>query len=383
MKLYTSIFLLIFILVLGPFSPPADAGGFERVKLPIAYRTWTLKTDDGTAEKSISQFVIPAITTIALAPATDLVVSLGGGASSLELENGSNLNLNGPTDGTAQVFHHFADNHALVHAGLSIPSGKTELDTLDERSVAVLLGNPVLGFPLREYGRGLDLSMGAAYAKSLGRGVVLGFGGGLIKHGAYTIYEGDKEYLPGLETSISIGLDGVLAKPRGTLLRLDATYRFFSTDEYDEASVFTQGDQMVLQSRTKTHSDRYRIDTFGRVIIQAKNVRHENGPGDNTKEIEASSGTQIFLSAIGQKRISDDIWIGLLGEWNQFSGSDMDGLNGSAFGVGPTLTKQMGSTLSVQLRTGLLSGSIDGDDSYPGIDLNGFNASLHLSLTPQ
>jgi hypothetical protein len=377
---YIILAALICLVGTGMVCHTATAFDFERVNVPMSVRSVTLAPDDDSSESTLSQFLVPAIASFALQAQTDLVVSLGGATTALDPEDGDTSNLNGPTDATVQLFHHFAQKRALIHAGLSVPTGKTALDSA-EYTVAVVMGNPLLGFPLREYGRGFDLSIGAAYAKSLYRGIALGFGGGMIYHGAYALLEESTEYKPGMEISLNAGVDAELAVPRGSQLRLDGTFRIFGTDSYDGDEIFTQGNQFELQGIVKTPGDKIRSDLIGRVVLRQNNTYYTE-QGSDWREIETSPGTQLYLRWLGQYRITDTVWAGLVAEMTGFSGSDSQGVNGSTMGVGPTVAAPLGKRAALQLRTLFLSGAIDGDDDYPGIDLSGYQLSLSLAMRP-
>lgn len=376
------------LLAIAAGSGSAHAGLLDTARFPVTYRTWTTTPDSGAGEATVSQLVVPFVTSLRLGSSADLVLSTAGASSKLDVDGGASSSLGGAADVTAQLFLRAAGDRLLLQAGANLPSGKRELSA-EELSVAAALGHPLLGFGLKQYGRGFDLSAGAGVGFPLGARGSMALGAGVIRHGSYTLVENGDDYEPAPEVSISAGLDvggsrvggeggpaGGAAR-EGGLLRLDATYRLFGEDKLDGETIFEEGDQIELQALAATRPARVRASALARLVVKSDNTAF-SGAGGAVGALKTKAGNGILLQGGIDAPLGGAVRWGVDGEMTRFSGSDTPGENGTAFGVGPSLGIPVGAGGSLRLRVLYLFGSIDSEQGSVGGDLSGLAVSAGL-----
>ncbi len=368
-----------------PLASPGDAaaGMLGGARFPAGFRSWKVTNDSTNAEAKISQLYVPAVASLRLGSSADLVVSTAGASSKLDIAGGSpasdqSSSLSGASDVTAQLFWRLAGDRLLLQGGANLPSGKREL-TAEEFAVTRALGHPLLGFGLKQYGQGFDVSGGASIALPLGASSTFGVGGGFIQHGSYTLLENGDDYKPAPEFSVSAGADFGGAADAGSggggTLRLDGTVRVYGKDELDGAEIFQEGQQIELQAQAQSAPSRLAAFALARLVLKGENTAF-TGDGATLAEIKSKAGNDLLIQAGADVPIAGSLRGGVDGEWNRFSGSDTPGYDGSAFGVGPTLGIPVGDGGWLRLRALLLFGSIEASAGQQKSDLSGFAATF-------
>ncbi|MFN8549040.1 MAG: hypothetical protein U0527_14005, partial [Candidatus Eisenbacteria bacterium] len=164
--------LLLLLSSSAPSSATAHAAIRGQVALPLSYRSWTLESDSTHVKTTITQFHAPIQTGLALGTNVDLLVVAAGASSHLDLEEGSTVALDGASDVAAQLVWRGLGDRILLQGGVNLPSGKRELN-VTQFNLARLLGQPILGFRLDEYGRGFDWTAGSAVSVPLAERVLV------------------------------------------------------------------------------------------------------------------------------------------------------------------------------------------------------------------
>src|SRR5262245_41295744 len=181
----------------------------------LGYRSWGVDLEGG-GHATVSQFLAPGCCTFGLGPYATLTISDAAAASGLDPDAGNQSHLDGTSPLVSQLYWRLNDGHVLVQAGLTAPSGKRELSQ-DEFNVMHVIGLPVLGFPLRQYGRGGEYNAGLSYATPLGGTAVGSVGAGFTIRGEYALRAGEPDYRPASEWAATAGLDaGARAESPGT-----------------------------------------------------------------------------------------------------------------------------------------------------------------------
>lgn len=362
-------------LVLSAAAAEAAAPG-AAVRVPFAYRSWTIESPDGS-ETTLSQFHVPVVSTVSFAPGLDLVLSTSYGSSSLESGDEESLDLNGAADVTAQLLYRLPGNRLMLEGGINLPAGKKEL-TAEELDVARSLAHPVLGFTLKQYGRGLDLSGGVAAATLLGPSVSAGAGAGVIIPGGYALLEGEEDYTPGTEIAVSAGIDvGSTESPQDPMLRLDGSYRMYGTDQLGDADIFEEGDQIELQALGRTGLGPLLLSSWNRLVLKADNVVFEDA-GDSIEETQEASGT-TFAGQLGlDLPVGETAAVGLQGEWRVYDGSEGGRRDGTALGFGPSAMLGLGTQGWIRATALYLTGTLTGVDDLPDDDLSGFAVTVGI-----
>ncbi|MEZ4649544.1 MAG: hypothetical protein R3E97_12335 [Candidatus Eisenbacteria bacterium] len=388
---------LLAVLLVGTLdtAPGARAGGVEVIRLPASYRTWEIDGPDSLTT-TVSQLHVPVVASIGLGESVDLVLSSAYGSSTLEpgtpegTASASDLSMNGNGDVKGQVFFRLLENRLLLQAGVGVPAGTVGLDT-EQLTVVQALGNPLLGFRMKHYGEGLDLSGGGAFALPLGTSVTAAVGAGFVTRGEYEFVAGEEDFKPGQETSISGGVD-ILSGGARPALRFDASYRMFGADQLGGTDIFQEGNQLELQATTSFRPGTARVDLTGRYVLKDDNEILDP-PGSDVEKIAMDAGSAFFAQAEAGFELGS-AFLGASANLTRFDGGeDTDGAaseaayTGSAFGVGPFLEFRLGDSGGLRLGGQYLSGSIDertlADDTViPSFDLSGFDVVASLTWAP-
>lgn len=382
--------------------PPTPARRFDLVlRAPTSYRSWELEAAGSSA--TISQLHLPFTASMGMGTNADLVISGGMGFSSVEPDSGRTLSLDGATDVIAQAFVRGAGNRLLLQAGVNLPAGKRNLEA-DQFAVSRALGHPLLAFRLKQYGRGTDVTGGLSLALPLTSGLTFGAGTGVILRAAYPLVDGMADYEPSSETAISAGLDVERADGAGPSARLDVVYRLYGTDQQGGVDLMEPGDQTEIQLTARTG----RIGRAGRTGRTGASGRldpaHPARPGD-FRGVTAEATARVVLKAddlyltgmtLGEPQatrpgtysrftagasilLGSRVRAGLNAEWSEFTGSELPGNNGSAYGVGPELRIGLGQGGVLSLGGSYLGGTLEADGTIARTDLTGYSAFCSLA----
>jgi hypothetical protein len=298
------------------------------------------------------------------------------GLSSLKPDRGRTLSLNGPTDVIAQAFLRGAGNRLLLQAGVNLPTGKRNLEA-DQLSVSRALAHPLLAFRLKQYGQGTDVNAGLALALPLASGVTFGVGAGRIFRGAYPLRDGMADFEPSAETSISTGFDLGRDDGTGPSARLDAVHRLYGTDRQGGLDLFDPGNQTEFQLAARAGNRGVKAEMTGRLVLKADD-RFLTAATLGEPQV-TRPGTFNRFTAMASIPLGRHLRAGLNAEWSGFTGSDLAGIKGSAYGGGPQLRFDLGGGGTLTLGGSYLLGTLDGDETTPSTDLSGFSALCSLA----
>ncbi|NNF08555.1 MAG: hypothetical protein HKN21_17470, partial [Candidatus Eisenbacteria bacterium] len=321
------------------------------------------------------QIHAPVVISLGFSEQLDVVLSSAGANSEITTQ-GLTRGMSGNADVVGQVLYRFPGDRFMVHAGVNAPAGKTGLSP-EELSIAQALAHPLLGFTLKQYGRGLDLNGGIALAIPLSEAVNFGLGAGFLSAGDYTLLQDEAKYKPGAQISVSGGLD-VVPTESNNIARFDVTYRLFGTDELGGNGIFEEGDQIEAQVLGQTRNESFVLSGSGRAVFKQDNTILTPG-GDDVSNLSEKPGTSYDVKAAIEKPFSSTFALGLQGEGRFFRGSDVSGLDGSVVGGGPTMRIQW-ETGWFRLSGRYLTGSIDEGTETPMFDVSGFAISAALGL---
>jgi hypothetical protein len=345
---------------------------------PIGYRSWTIGAGLVTEEFHASQFVVPVSVHAQLGPRVDLTTSISAAGSSLDPVSGSTTQLNGASSVMSQLFFRFADDHALLQTGVTLPTGTHALRP-SEVGVWEVMSLPVLGFPLRHYGRGLEWSGGFGLARRLGERGSGSLGAGFVLRAPYELIDGHTDYRPPPEFSVTTGIDlGARAEGSATRpLRLDLTYRVLGTHQEGGRKVLREGSQLELQASGSLEKSRFVAAASLRAVTKGDYLPYD-ASGRELDRLQGSSGTSLSTRLTCARRLGTASRLGIAGEWNLLRNSSGYAQNGRAFGLGPCLDFPLGSLFDLQLEAAYLWGSLDGAANAADIDLHGTSVVASL-----
>ena len=364
---------------LGLVAPHhADARGSAVVDAPIAYRAWSIGAGFSGDELHASQFAAPVTFQARLGARADLTTSISAAASSLEPGSGSTVRLDGASSLMSQLSVRFAGDRAMLQTGMTLPTGTHALGA-GEVGVWEVANLPVLGFPLRHYGRGFEWNGGLVVARHMGEGGSASLGFGTVLRAPYELISGHEGYRPASEVSVTTGFD-LRARGAGSgppPLRVDLTYRWLGTHREDGRQVLREGNQLEVQASGALESRSFVGGAFVRVVAKGDYLPYDS-TGRAIDRLQGSSGTSVSTRATCARRLGATRRVGLAGEWNLLRDSDGFAHDGHAYAAGPFLDTPLGPILGVHLEATRLWGSLDrGADGEP-IALHGASVSASL-----
>lgn len=366
----------------GLWATSASATMRGQVSLPLSYRSWTLESDSTHVKTTVTQFHAPLETGLALGANVDLLVAAAGASSHLDLAGGDTVSLDGASDVAAQVVWRGFGDRVLLQGGVNLPSGKRELN-VTQFNLARLLGQPILGFRLDEYGRGFDWTAGSAVSLPVADRVLLALGVGYVEHGEYRLLAEGAEYRPGAEASVSLGLDSGLDGRGHAPVRADLTYRTYSRDELGPSVVFEEGDQFEAQLEARPALNTIRPRLLLRAVRKNDNLSH--GPhGDEIGSLKTRAGNQLYAALGASRSLGERVELGLDASWSGYLHADAPGQEGDAFEFGPALGIDLGRLGQADLAGHYLMGTLRPRDEagaeQPHVTLRGFAVSLAFRL---
>jgi hypothetical protein len=233
-------------------------------------QTWRLKSSAG--KSTISTVIAPLRVAIPVSSKFDLDFS--GAAASSSLKTGTNQTLQGLVDTKIRGIFKFNDYHWLLHAGLNLPTGKNALNA-EEARVNNLLTETVLGFPIKRYGRGLEVDWGAAYAFAVSENLKAGLGAGILLKGEYAFLQGSSQrFDPGDEFSVIGGVD---FKKNNVETRWNVLIKLFQKDQINQQAAFKEGTQIETEGLITFSAKKFAGTLAFKDVIKAGNETYAAG----------------------------------------------------------------------------------------------------------
>jgi len=267
------------------FQYPVAKGSFG----PRFYvQNWRLNSSAGNA--TIRAFFTPLFVAIHLSPKFDL--SFSGAAAASSLKNGASQTLQGLTDTKIRGIMKFNDYHWLLHIGLNLPTGKNALEA-QEVKVNNVLAETVLGFPLKRYGRGLEVDWGAAYAFAVSENLKAGLGAGILLKGEHAFLQNSPfRFNPGNEVSVTGGID---FKKNNLATHWNLLAKIFQKDQINGQAAFKEGTQIEAEGMMTFSQKKFAVVLALRDVIKADNVTYASG-GEILSTVRDNFSGNIFWS---------------------------------------------------------------------------------------
>lgn len=323
------------------------------------YRTWSSERGDRVYQSALPiVYILPVTNALALDVSTAFARSY--------LSNPSET-IEAMTDTRLRASLVTLDNMLLVSAGLILPTGHAEL-TPNERIVAASLANPVLDFPVSNYGQGPGVTAGAAYAIDLG-GAVLGLGMGTFMRGSFKpSTETDATYHPGNELTGLVGLETTFRLGSvGWRILGDVDYTVYGTDTFGGTEVFRSGDRWMFNFQTEIRARSYQLLLFIQDRTKGKN---ERGLGTLLPEAVNTNGNQLDIWLDGTFPIGKNLRLRAYLESKLYANNDF-GTNGATIlGGGPGFEAEIARGFWAEAALKYFGGSLrflNGTTSVSGI----------------
>ena len=315
---------------------------------------------NGEGDLRVREFSVPV--TFVLPMSRRLSLDLVTGSGFATLDRGTSDDLYRLTDTKVRASYILGDDAALLTAGLSTPTGKTTLDSL-EQEVSNYLAQDALGFTTPALGQGMEANLGLATARQIGE-TVFGLGVGYLWKGAYTPRLGESDYTPGDELSLTVGLDRHLMDGDGKLT-LDLVYTLYGRDEQEEEAVLQSGSKILVEAQAlwRLAGLNWRLHLTERYTTES--TSYETGEAETF-----ANGNEFEAGLAAMARRSERLALGLAAGLRLYGDNDFDQGEAFVIGAGPEIRYRVGPGTFVDLSARYLRGEIDAS-GVSGIDVGG------------
>ena len=170
-----------------------------------------------------------------------------------ERDSTGTINISGPLD--TQVSGEWHMGRALFTGYVNIPTGTDSLD-VTEVGLAQNISRNDLNFPIKSFGRGLDLGGALTLAHRINRWA-FSIGGGYVVRGRYDPFSTVPNYDPGDELTITAGISHTTG---GWTLGFDTAGKLIYVDRLGGEPLFRNGKQLVAKGSLSYETRTIRLD---------------------------------------------------------------------------------------------------------------------------
>jgi hypothetical protein len=314
-------------------------------------RQWQLQSPEFPSGLTIGQTALPLAITGDMASGVDYFVTGTFLRSSMNT-NVMDESLSGATALSGELRWRSGTGQDLVLLGLTVPSGRRELSTLDLAMLRVL-AIPTLGFGVTQYGKGAEVALAFNKAVPVGGSTLVSGGAGGIWRGSYEFAQGAEALTPASELRATTGLayrSSDLMDSRSA--DLDLTLRFFGPDKLGGDVVYRQATQVEAGVRGKAQFETFAVTCTARLV--------ENGPSSSTDPLGSALASQRqFLGNVLDLRVglmpvtSKENTVRAEAQYIHAAGSTLVGRNGDSEGVVVTIPLHSVATHRLRAHVGV------------------------------
>ncbi len=354
--------LLVMIGAVGPVEGQIVTDEPTAGRAGLTYTYWKVESDVG--EVTLSQMWIPVSVFLPIQENLEAQVFFSTASNRIDADI-AEARVTGLGDLRAQINHSVLDDQVLLSLGLSIPTGKTELDLGAESTLLRLLAESYLDVPSRRWGEGLGLNFLVGGAQQW-RGLNLAGSVAYWYSGSYAPYEGYDDYNPG----DLFRLTARAQKPGENVTWLGGmSYSVYAADQVDGNKTFKQSPylQAFVGADYRRHS------------LHMANMIRFTLRGDNKLFAEDASsqqlklyGNEVQLLSRVSFDVAEDWYAGPTLSLRFIGGNDMGFDNSHTVRIGGLVGKALSEKHTIHLEARYMGGSADGGE----ISLSGLQVML-------
>ncbi len=207
----------------------------------VEFRTVTYGT--GYASKSASELAAPLGVTLPISRRITLDVGTYFFHAERKDSSGASTSVSGLADVVLRGAFQLKPDVAVLTVAVSVPSGQGTLSSSQD-SVARAVATDLIPFPVTNFGTGVNVTTGLAFAAPVGPWA-LGLAGSYRYNGSYEPFENNPVSLkPGGEVRFRVGADRIVGQGR---VSLGLTFSSFSNDEFG-SSARSAGSRIIPQA---------------------------------------------------------------------------------------------------------------------------------------
>lgn len=344
----------------------------------LTFMSWDVK---GDTQFTIQEWHVPILARAPLGENFELAVSTGLLNASTDWDVQDDA-IDGLTDSKIQISASFLEDQLLASAGVSLPTGRQELNA-DEQVLLLWLTSDFLNFPVKNPGEGLNLFGQVGVAAPAGEWIV-GASGAAYIVGEYTPYEASKKYRPGSRFIVDVGAHRQWHS--GSRVETDVIVIYSTDDQLEGRPVYRDGIQLDSRLQASLAAGRGVLEAGIRYIIRTKD-KIPDGSESLVSEINNRHGNDLRIRVLGRLPFGQ-----LLSAWASVDAKFLaanDYQAGLPFSEDAARLAGVGGgldfVLSGRSKAGIgikgWTGSSDGALGVDKLDLTGLEISQYVSLT--
>jgi hypothetical protein len=273
-------------------------------------------------------------------------------------------NLRGFSDTQIAFNYKIPSYNLLIDAGISIPTGKTEL-TLDEYETSLLISQSVFALQTPGFGQGMNVFLGASYLISATKDVALGAGLSYQYRSEYRpLKDIEADYTPSDEITATAGIDIRLDKVSS--LTGDLTGIFYGSDKLNDKKVFSAGRRILANVMYRRY---FRFD------VLTVTAAYRNGALDKLEglpspaENDKVNPDRFSLNAGYRQHVSSLLNLGYNIFFISFEETVLYYSGYNFFGAAFTPEFKLSPSVKIPLRIKYMSGSAEDKPSLNNFDI--------------
>jgi hypothetical protein len=381
-RVHVAVLVAVAAVALSLLPCPARAqivhGQRPEVTQGLTFLSWDVTGDTAF---TIQEWHVPIVARAGLAENVELSVS-GGLLNASADWNLPDDAIDGLTDSKIQVAASLMDDQLLISGGVSLPTGKKELNR-DEQALLAWLTSDFLNFPIKSPGEGLNLYGQIGIAAPAGEWVV-GASAAFYLAGKYKPYAGTRDYQPGSRFTADLGAQRQWTS--GNRVEGDVVFTAATDDKLDGKAVFRDGIQVDSRVMTTLALGKSRLEAGVRAILRGKDK--QPGTGDVLiSELNNRHGNDLRFHLGGRSPLGH-----ALGAWVSFDAKflaangykkglpfseDKAHLSGFGGGLDFTLSERTKAGIGLQGWTGSSDGALGVDN----LKFSGLQVSQYFTVT--
>ncbi len=252
------------------------------------------------------------------------------------------------------------EERGVLNFGVSLPSGRTQLDPAQELPAAEKITSHALALPTSYFGGGAEVSAGLALALQAGNWV-LGASISGVYHDSFTPIAGSAKYQPGPELGFALGFDRVFEESHRIFG--DVSYTWYGKDKSEGQKIFQSEGKLAFSLASVLHYSSLQI------LWLLQNNFKRTSPFALSTSYAISYGNELELSTEwARKNAAGNAWLALA-ELRLHAANNEGRGQATIFTMGPGWRGQISAPVQLQASSQLALGKLN-DTKLWGVEIN-------------
>lgn len=299
-------------------------GQSKVISARVVYQSWKLTT--GGEETNLTQSAFPFMVMIPLQDNWE--VHFNSAISRSNYDYGDfDATLTSFSGTTLRAYRSFADDRMFASLGLQLPSGTSELDTVEVR-LAELISDDYLTTPVKQVTQGFGLIGQLGFATEANAWLAYGASVSYNLNGGFTYQENGEKYNPGDEFSLQFSATASATETSST--DIDLSYRYYLADKVGSREVFKSGGVMSILLGQRNQFGKAGVQAYlGYIARQKNSILFGNSL---TTEEQNSNSNKLVLGGTLSYLLAPTVRASVTGGYRSLSANDYESSSTNFFG---------------------------------------------------